>query len=142
MPYSCWTTATSKPFSTSALSRQPVGSAAAHVCTTPGPGDGSWPLAPTRTTPPSPRWAARAELKVASPQRVGGWVLRNPYLMVMVGAFRSSAPPRVEASVDLTRRLVSAGQRVWRANGSAPREMPRTSTDGLGDAGTAAQGGG
>jgi hypothetical protein len=42
----------------------------------------SSPGAVTRTMPPD-KLPANAALKVASPQRVGGWVLRNPYLVAM-----------------------------------------------------------
>src|SRR5437762_1784260 len=127
MPYSCWTTATSKWLMAAAAARQPAVPRAGQVCTTPMPGRSSSIPVVTRTTPsgtPSAlRWLARAELKVARPHCVGGWVLRKPYEGARSRAFRLAV---VSAHTDPASRDegVTPDQRVWRAERVQER-LPR-----------------
>src|ERR1700712_1355400 len=82
MPYSCCTIATSLRFSSSEAAATDAGGSFTSSPITRGLGAGD-PSA-TRTTPTSAPCpdspSANATLKVASPQRVGGYVLRMPKL--------------------------------------------------------------
>src|SRR5665647_3055799 len=112
MPYSCWMTTTSRSLKSSAANSRPAASPGFKSPTTRTlrvfTGGPAGTRSSTRTTSHSsslPREiaVARAAVNVARPQRVGGYVLRNPKRVTGAVSVRHGRHPKADLRRDVCR---------------------------------------